>query len=217
MLVALAGGAQAQRRPVAFPAPTPAPIEDAALRRGAGHSGSYQGLDGIWHAVQIEDWQNDRVYMSDAGSTYKAYSPTELRRFVVMGDTVVAVHDFVVPIRRSLFKHRPRLVPVAFARQLYRGGSFQLLDYDPPRPATLVSALSSRLLLRRGQEAWQVLPTNTAKFNQLMLTLLSNNLELAAGLRANQYRLRRDAAQLLERYTDWQTRQFLESTARPTR
>lgn len=206
-----AGIVQAQRKPAAFPPPTAAPTEDPTLRRGAGHPGSYQALDGQWHAVLIDGWQNDRVHMSDAGNYYKAYSPTELKRFVVSGDTVVAVHDAAVPRRRFLRRARPQLVPAVFGRQLYRGGGFQLVAYDPARPASLTSALSSYLLLRRGQQAWQVLPTTTSKFNQLMLTLLGDDPELAPGLQANQYHLRRDAAQLLERYADWQTRQRLQS------
>ncbi|MBC8082289.1 MAG: DUF4861 family protein [Hymenobacter sp.] len=167
---------------------------------------------------RIDDytWENDRVYLSDAGDTFKAYFPSELKRFVALGDTVVAARDVVVATRRFPFtRRRPRLIPAAFGRQLFRGGGFQLLSYDPARPATLTSALSSRLLLRRGQEAWQVLPANPAKFNRLMLALLGSDPALAAGLRAGQYRPRRDAARLLEQYADWQTRQFLQSVARP--
>ncbi|MDF7809975.1 hypothetical protein [Hymenobacter sp. YC55] len=132
-----------------------------------------------------------------------------------MGDTVVAARDLIVPTRHFPFSRRRGLLPAAFGRQVYRGGGFQLINYDPQRPATLLTALSSRLLLRRGQEAWQVLPTNTVKFNQFMLVLLGNNPELATGLRASQYHPRRDAAQLLERYADWQTRQFLQSITQP--
>ena len=210
--------AQAQRRPAAFPAPTLSPVEDPTLRRAdTGSSGSYQGLDGTWHAVQIDGWENDRVYLSDAGRAFKAYSPTDLKRFVLLGDTIAAVHDAAVRSRRFLRKKRLELVPAAFARQLYRGGGFQLVDYDSSLPSTLGSRLSSRLLLRRGREAWQVVPMNTVKFNQLMLTLLGDNPELAAGLRAGQYQPRRDAAQLLERYADWKVRQSLQSAAQSTR
>lgn len=212
LLVLIGEATQAQRKPAAFPPPTPAPTEDPALHRGSGNPGSYQGLDGTWHAVQIESWQNDRVYLSDAGSTFKAYSPSELKRFVALGDTVVAVHEVAVRKRRFPRRSRPQLVPAAFGRQLYRGGGFLLVDYDPVRPASLTSALSSHLLLRHDQQAYQVLPTNKVKFNRLMLTLLGNDPELAPGLQANQYHLRRDAAQLLERYADWQIRQFLQST-----
>lgn len=208
---------QAQRKPAAFPAPTPAPTEDPALHRGSGHAGRYQGNDGAWHSVQIETWENDRVYLSDAGNTFKVYFPTELRRFVTMGDTVVAARDLIVTTRRFPFRRHRALLPAAFGRQLYRGGGFQLLNYDPQRPATLLTALSSRLLLRQGQESWQVLPTKTAKFNQLMLKLLGDNPELAAGLRAKQYRPRRDAAELLERYVYWKIQQSLQSTAQPAR
>ena len=216
-IVSLTAVAQAQRKPAVFPAPTPAPTEDAALHRGTGHAGQYQGNDGAWHSVQIESWENDRVYLSDAGSTFKAYFPTELKRFVTMGDTVVAARDLIVTTRRFPFKRHRGLLPAAFGRQLYRGGGFQLLNYDPQRPATVLTALSSRLLLRQGQERWQVLPTKTAKFNQLMLKLLGDNPELAAGLRANQYRPRRDAAELLERYAYWQIQQALKSAVQPTR
>lgn len=216
-IVVLSTTAQAQRKPAAFPAPTPAPTEDPALHRGAGYAGRYQGNDGAWHSVQIESWENDRVYLSDAGSTFKAYFPTELKRFVTMGDTVVAAHDLIVTTRRFPFSRRRGLLPAAFGRQLYRGGGFQLLNYDPQRPATLLTALSNRLLLRQGHDAWQMLPTNTVKFNQLMLKLLGDNPELAAGLRANQYRPRRDAAELLERYGYWQIQQSLKSTAQPAR
>lgn len=209
--------AQAQRKPAAFPAPTPTPTNDPALRRGSGNFGIYQRLDGTWHPVQIESWQNDRVYMSDAGSTFKAYSPTELQRFVILQDTVVAVHEVAVKKRRFLLRRRPQLVPAAFGRQLYRGGGFQLVSYDPIRPASLTSALSSHLLLRHGAQGWQVLPTNKRAFNQLMLVFVGNAPELAAGLRANRYRPRRDAAHLLEGYADWQTRQFLHSTTSPAR
>lgn len=212
-----ASGARAQQRPAAFPAPTPTPTEDPTRRRGAGHAGSYQGLDGVWHQVQIEGWENDRVYMSDAGNTYQAYGPAELKRFVVLGDTIAAARDVAVPRRRFLRRPRTELLPALFGRQLYRGGGFQLLDYDSSRPATLTSALSSRLLLRRGTEAWQVLPTNTAKFNQRMLVLLGSDPELAAGLQTGQYRPRRDAAELLERYADRRTRQFLKSAVQPVR
>jgi hypothetical protein len=210
-----ASASLAQRR-AGFPAPTPAPTEDPTLRRGPGHPGSYQGLDGRWHAVQIEGWENDRVYLSDAGVAYQAFAPTELRRFVVLGDTIAAASTVAVPRRRFLRRPRTVLHPAVFGRQLYRGGGFQLLDYDPIRPASFSSGLSSYLLLRRGNEAWQVLPTNTRKFNQLMLVLLGSDPELASGLQAGQYRPRRDAAELLERYADRQTRQILKSAALPT-
>ncbi|UOG75740.1 hypothetical protein MTX78_03890 [Hymenobacter tibetensis] len=215
--VALAGTGQAQRKPAAFPAPTPAPTEDPTLRRGAGHAGIYQGNDGAWHTVQIENWENDRVYLSDAGRIYKAYLPTELRRFATMGDTVVAARDLVVVKRRFPFVRRRVLLPAVFGLQLYRGGGFQLLSYDSQRPATLLSALSSQLLLRHGQDEWQILPTNTAKFNQLMLKLLGDNPDLVAGLRAKQYHPRRDAAQLLERYSNWRINQYLQFTSQPAR
>jgi hypothetical protein len=210
--------AQAQRRPAAFPAPMPSPVEDPTLRRtDVGSTGRYQGLDGSWHAVQIGNWENDRVYLSDAGSTFKTYSPTDLKRFVLSGDTIAAVHDVVVKSRRFPRKKRPELVPAASAQQLYRGGGFQLVDYDSSQPSTVSSRLSSCLRWRRGRAAWQVVPMNTVKFNQLMLTLLGDNPELAAGLRAGQYRPRRDVARLLERYADWKTHQFLQSIALPTR
>ncbi|UOQ67014.1 hypothetical protein [Hymenobacter volaticus] len=216
-IVTLTAAAQAQRKPAAFPATTPALTEDPALHRGSGHAGRYQSNDGAWHSVQIESWENDRVYLSDAGSTFKAYFPTELRRFVTMGDTVVAARDLVVVTRHFPFRRRRGLLPAAFGRQLYRDGGFQLLTYDPQRPATLLTALSSRLLLRQGQGGWQMLPTKTAKFNQLMLKLLGDNPELAAGLRAKQYRPRRDATELLERYVYWKIQQSLQSTAQPAR
>lgn len=38
-----------------------------------------------------------------------------------------------------------------------------------------------------------------------------------SGLHANQYRARRDAAQLLQRYADWQVSQSLQSAAQPVR
>lgn len=218
LLVLTSFTTSAQRRSAAFPAPTPRPVEDLTIRRaGTGSSGTYQGLDGAWHAVQIDGWENDRVYLSDAGRTFNAYLPTDLKRFVLFGDTIAAVYDVAVKTRRFVLKGRPRLVPAAFGRQLYRGGSFQLVDYDSSLPSMLSSRLSSRLLLRRGQEAWQVVPMNTANFNQLMLTLLGDNPELAAGLRAGQYQPRRDAAQLLERYADWKVRQSLQSAAQSTR
>ncbi|MBD2715875.1 hypothetical protein KBK19_12590 [Microvirga sp. STR05] len=210
-------GAQAQRRAAAFPAPVPAPAADPMLRRGAGHAGSYQALDGQWYTVQIDGWENDRVYLRDEGGVFAAYSPTDLKRFVYLGDTVVAADAVAMPRRRFLRRPQPRLVPAAFARQLYRGGGFQLLSYDPARPATLTTALSSSMLLRSGNEPWQVLPTNTVKFNQLMLTLLGTDPELVPGLQAGQYHLRRDAAQLLERYADWQTHRFLQSAAQSGR
>lgn len=217
LCLSTAPAALAQQRPAAFPAPTPAPTDDPTRHRGSGQAGSYQGLDGVWHQVQIGGWENDRVYMSDAGHTYQAYGPTELKRFVMLGDTMVAAREVAVPRRRFLRKPRPQLVPALFGRQLYRGGGFQLLDYDPARPATLTTALSSRRLLRRGAEAWQVLPTNTVKFNQLMLVLLGSDPELASGLQTGQYRPRRDAAALLERYADRQTRLSLKSAAQPAR
>lgn len=212
--LAAASFALAQRQPAAFPAPTPAPTEGPALRQGTGHTGSYQGLDGGWHTVLVEGWENDRVYLSDAGSMYKAYGPTELKRIVVLGDPIAAAHEVMVQRRRFLRLPRPVLVPAAVERQMYRGGGFQLLQYDhPTRPATLASTLSSKLLLRRGNEAWQVLPSNTAKFNQRMLVLLGSDPELIAGLQTGQYRPRREAAELLERDADRQTRQFLKSAA----
>lgn len=210
---------QAQRRPAAFPPPTPAPAEDPTQpRRGSGYAGQYQRLDGQWQSAQIQTWENDRVYLSETNATFRAYGPTELLQFVYLRDTVVALRDAAVPRRRLLRRPQPSLLPAAFGRQLYHGAGFQLLTYDPIRPATLTSALSSRLLLRTGNSGWQVVPTKTTRFNQFMLALLGACPTLAPGLHAGQYHARRDAVALLQRYAEWQTRQQLPAAATlPTR
>ena len=209
-------GAGAQSRPANFPVPTPAPVLSRVLHSGT--PGTYQDLAGNWHEARIAEWENYRVYISEADGLSRVYSPSELKRFVFVryADTVVTAFDVAVPRRRFLRRPKPTLRPALFARQLYHGGGFQLLDYDPVRQSDLLSRLNSSLLLRRTGQPWQLVPTGQTDFNQFMLAQVGDCPALAPGLRAGEYHARRDVVALLERYADWQLRRQLQTAAQST-
>ncbi|GAA3939571.1 hypothetical protein GCM10022406_24620 [Hymenobacter algoricola] len=173
------------------------------------HPGSYRGLDGIWHPVQIADWLVDRVYMNDSGNYYQAFSPEDMTAFVQRGfnDTIVTV--------KGLAPGKLGRYPTAFGRQLFRGAGMQLVDIQLESRSLLeLLVLPHQLFIRKNSEGWLLVPRQKAAFRQLMLVLLADDPAIVARLQ-NGHVGRRHLPRLLTEYADFRTTQFLQTASQP--
>ncbi|WP_400192173.1 hypothetical protein [Hymenobacter sp. B81] len=201
-LLLASAGCLAQRVPsAAAPPPTPAPAADAAQYRGTGLHGRYQTPDGRWHAARVHQWRRDRVYLGEPDRPdFRPYFPSEVKRFVVGPDTMAAVQHFVLP------KGRGQLVAQGFARQLLRQGEYRLYQYDhSENPSPLTALTAQVMLLRRGAEPLQVVPTRARAYRAWMLAQFGACPAVARQLRTGAARPWRDTPQLLATYVSWQT------------
>jgi len=182
---------------------------DPTLRYEPGHHpGSFRGLDGQWRPVQVAGWLPDRVYLNESGEYYRAFSPQDMTAFVTpAGDTVVTVAGMAPGKLGSL--------PVAFGRQLFRGGGMQLVDVtDETRSLLDLLLMPHKLVVRKDGAGWLVVPRQKTAFRQLMLVLLADDPARVAELRAGRAG-RRQLPRLLAEYADFRTTQFLQTAARP--
>ncbi|UOQ54957.1 hypothetical protein [Hymenobacter cellulosivorans] len=202
----------AQRRPhAAFIPPTSYDerTRNPTLRyEPGGRPGSFRGLDGAWHPVQIADWLPDRVYLNESGNYYRAYSPEEMTAFVLSNsDTVITVAG-VAPGKLGQLH-------TAFGQQLFRGAGMQLVDVtDPVTSLISVFIRPHKLLLRKNAGDWILLPKQKAVLQPLLLTLLADDPALVARLQAKRVG-RWQVQRLLTEYADFRTTQFLQTAAQP--
>ncbi|MCB2379911.1 hypothetical protein LGH70_20110 [Hymenobacter sp. BT635] len=203
----------AQQRPhAAFIPPTsyPEQTRNPTLRyEPGGRPGTFRGLDGQWHPVQIAGWLPDRVYLNESGNHYRAFSPEEMTAFVLGSDTMVTVAG-VAPGKLG---HRHRLT--AFGRQLFRGGGMQLVDVTDETTSLLTLLVTPhKLFIRKNAGGWELLPKDRFALQQLLLAMLADDPTLVAELRARRVGRWR-VPQLLARYADFRTTQFLQTAAQP--
>ncbi|WP_157807213.1 hypothetical protein [Hymenobacter chitinivorans] len=202
----------AQRRPhAAFIPPTSYDehTRDPTLRyEPGGQSGSFRGLDGAWHPVQIADWLPDRVYLNESGNYYRAYSPEEMTAFVLSNsDTVITV--------AGMAPGKLGQLSTAFGRQLFRGAGMQLVDVTDPVTSLLsVFMRPHKLLLRKNAGDWILLPKQKSVLQPLLLTLLADDPALVTRLQAKRVG-RWQVHRLLLEYADFRTTQFLQTAAQP--
>ncbi|UOQ74219.1 hypothetical protein [Hymenobacter cellulosilyticus] len=173
-----------------------------------GRPGTFRGLDGAWHPVQIADWLPDRVYLNESGNYYRAYSPEEMTAFVLSdSDTVITVAG-VAPGKLGV-------LPVAFGRQMFRGAGMQLVDVSEP-VTSLISVFMRphKLLLRKNAGDWVLLPKQKAILQPLLLVMLADAPPLVAQVQAKRVG-RWQVERLLRQYADFRTTQFLQTAAQP--
>ncbi|TGE25782.1 hypothetical protein E5K00_11505 [Hymenobacter aquaticus] len=202
----------AQRRPhAAFipPASYPEHTRNPTLRyEPGGKPGTFRGLDGQWHPVQIAGWLPDRVYLNESGNYYRAFSPEEMTAFVLSGTDTVVTLAGVAPGKLG---H----LPTAFGQQLFRGGGLQLVDVtDPVTSLFSVFIKPHKLFIRQNADGWVLLPKERAPLQQLLLALLADDPALVAQLRAKRVG-RWQVPRLLAQYADFRTTQFLQTAAQP--
>jgi hypothetical protein len=203
---------QAQRRPHAAFIPPGSYDEhtrNPTLRyEPGGRPGTFRGLDGLWHPVQIAGWLPDRVYLNESGNYYRAFSPEEMTAFVLSNaDTIVTIAG-VAPGKLG---HQL----TAFGQQLFRGGGMQLVDVtDPVTSLVSVFIKPHKLFIRQKAGDWILLPKQKAALQPLLLTLLADDPALVAELRAKRVG-RWQVPRLLARYADFRTTQFLQTAAQP--
>ncbi|TGD83170.1 hypothetical protein [Hymenobacter wooponensis] len=199
--------AVAQTKPAAFPAPgtydpfTPDPTQ---VRQTDGHAGSFQDLQGHWHAVQIGEYTAYKVYMNTEGNTYQAYLPREIKAFVKYpGDTLVSL--------TGLASHS-KLRGGVFGMQQFRGAGLQMVDYSYTRRSLLERVVGTpTLTIRQAAGPWQEVPRSKNAFQQLFLTLLADDARSVAELKTGRLRPGRDAARLLTDYADSRVTQQLRA------
>ncbi|SHJ13791.1 hypothetical protein SAMN02745146_2404 [Hymenobacter daecheongensis DSM 21074] len=182
---------------------------DPTLRYEPGsHPGTFRGLDGQWHPVQIAGWLTDRVYMNETGDYYRAFSPEDMTAFVdSYADTVVTVAG-LPPGKLGRFS-------AVFGRQKFRGAGMQLVDVtDEARSLLDLLIMPHRLVIRKDAAGWLLVPRQKAAFRQLMLVLLADDPALVAELRAGRTG-RRHLPRLLAQYADTRTTRFLQTAAQP--
>lgn len=213
LLVAGHFAGMAQRRPhAAFipPGSYPEQTRNPTLRyEPGGQPGSYRGLDGHWHPVQIAGWLPDRVYLNESGNYYRAFSPEEMTAFVPFGaDTVVTVAG-VAPGKLGNDQR------TAFGQQLFRGGSVQLVDVTD-QGTSLIGMLFQphRLFIRQNADGWVLLPKQKPALQQLLMTMLADDPALVAELRAKRIG-RWQVQRVLVRYAESRTTRFLQTAAQP--
>ncbi|TGE14339.1 hypothetical protein [Hymenobacter elongatus] len=203
---------QAQRRPhAAFipPGTYDERTRNPTLRyEPGGRPGTFRGLDGAWHPVQIAGWLPDRVYLNDSGNYYRAFSPEDMTAFVLSNsDTIVTVAG-VAP--GKLGNQR-----TAFGQQLFRGAGVQLVDVTDPVTSLLSVFLKPhKLFIRQNADGWILVPKQKAVLQQLLLKMLADDPTLVAELRAKRVG-RWQLPRLLTRYADFRTTQFLQTASRP--
>ncbi|RYU81561.1 hypothetical protein [Hymenobacter persicinus] len=182
---------------------------DPTLRYEPGsHPGSFRGLDGQWHSVQIADWLIDRVYMNETGVYYRAFSPEDMTAFVdKYADTVITVTG-LPPGKLGRFA-------AVFGRQKFRAAGMQLVDVTE-QPTSLIGILFTphKLVVRKNADGWLVVPRQKKAFQQLMLVLLADDPAAVAELRTGRVGRPR-LLPLLARYAEARTTYFLQTAARP--
>ncbi|TGE23400.1 hypothetical protein [Hymenobacter metallicola] len=203
-------GQAQQRPPVVFtpPGSYPENTRNPTLRyEPGGRVGTFRGLDGAWHRVQIAGWLPDRVYLNESGNYYRAFSPEEMTAFVRGTDTVVTVAN-IAPGKLGQLR-------TAFGRQLFRGAGLQLVDVTNETSSILdLLLMPHKLLIRKNADSWELVPKQKRALQQLLLAMLSDDPALAAQLRTQRIG-RRHLLAILTQYADHRTTHFLQTAAQP--
>ncbi|MBG8552520.1 hypothetical protein [Hymenobacter guriensis] len=163
--------------------------------------GVYQLQDGSWHTGQLYADAGEHLRVRNPNDKkITEYQPIEVQTFVLANDTFRVVRGVDISARRRLSS--------AFARQLYRAGSFTVFELEHGVPgaagflASGVTEQYSLIVQPRTGDGVRV-PAARGAFEKAMLPLFGDCPELATKIKAGKLG-KQHLREILTTYIQWQ-------------